>query len=691
MWGYARSAVEGGRGVDEPVAWRSVGACGRPGTARCRRVTDDSPGASESGERGPIRVLLVDDNDEWARFMARDMERAAPEVGVTVATSANEAMLTVRDRGDLDCIVTDYRMPEVDGLQLLERVREDHPDLPFLLVTGDGSEDVAARAIESGVTDYVVKEPGRDQTATFVGKVRQAVAEYRLQRALEESEQRYRTVTEQSRDAIGIVRDRRLVFWNGRFVELTGRERGALADRDLVETVVHPEDRERVAAVFARWERGDQRQSVHGTRVVRPDGTVRHCEFTGRPIDYEGEPATLVSVRDVTDRRQRERELEWERELNRTVQEALVEARTREDLERAVTAQLRRQGYALAWIGELDEGGLVPRVVEGDRTYVEAIDRDADTGGDSEPSVWAARTGEAQFLQEFGDLFPTAWRDEATERGYAGGAGLPLVYNDVTYGLLAVYHDRPNRFDETERRLLTELADTVAFAVHSIETEHALASDHAVDVVLQVPDDAYYLVALARDGAFVDCGTVGVRGTVPSDDETVIQYVTVADGDLAAVRAAIEGHPDVRDVVVIAESDPVRLQVTVAGPVPETLAAARGAVVRSTTVAAEGATIELRQSARDDVRATVEALDPPFASASVFSVVESERADTDGTRGDLTEKQATALAAAYHHGYFEQPRQRSATEVAEALGVTHSTFLQHLRVAQQKVFEERFE
>jgi len=60
-------------------------------------------------------------------------------------------------------------------------------------------------------------------------------------------------------------------------------------------------------------------------------------------------------------------------------------------------------------------------------------------------------------------------------------------------------------------------------------------------------------------------------------------------------------------------------------------------------------------------------------------------------RADLTDKQRTALQAAYDNGYFAQPRRSTATEIAASLGVGHSTFLQHLHRAQEKVFESCFE
>jgi len=59
-------------------------------------------------------VLLVDDNEEWAAFLAEDIEQCDPTMSVTVVGSANEAMLVLRECDGVDCVVSDHRMPEVD-------------------------------------------------------------------------------------------------------------------------------------------------------------------------------------------------------------------------------------------------------------------------------------------------------------------------------------------------------------------------------------------------------------------------------------------------------------------------------------------------------------------------------------------------------------------------------------------------
>jgi CheY-like chemotaxis protein len=102
----------------------------------------------------PIRVLHVDDNPDFLETSATVLERTASDLEVVTATSP-DAGLDVLEREAIDCIVSDYRMPETDGLAFLDAVRESYPDVPFVLFTGCGSERIASRAISAGITVYL--------------------------------------------------------------------------------------------------------------------------------------------------------------------------------------------------------------------------------------------------------------------------------------------------------------------------------------------------------------------------------------------------------------------------------------------------------------------------------------------------------------------------------------------------------
>ena len=151
----------------------------------------------------PITVLVVDNEPGFAELAGQMLEREEESIVAEPATSTDEA-LEILERRDVDCIVSDYEMPSLTGLELLERVREDDPDLPFILFTGRGSEEVASEAIAAGVTQYLQKGTGDEQYTLLANQITNAVAQYRTETELRESERRYEqtltTLHETTRD-----------------------------------------------------------------------------------------------------------------------------------------------------------------------------------------------------------------------------------------------------------------------------------------------------------------------------------------------------------------------------------------------------------------------------------------------------------------------------------------------------------
>ena len=100
-------------------------------------------------------VFLVDDDDGSRDAMTRTLER----VGYTLRafSSAEEALEQINEGEQVDAIVSDVRMPGMDGYEFLRAVREEHPNLPFLLVTAYADVDDAVAALQEGADDYLTK------------------------------------------------------------------------------------------------------------------------------------------------------------------------------------------------------------------------------------------------------------------------------------------------------------------------------------------------------------------------------------------------------------------------------------------------------------------------------------------------------------------------------------------------------
>ncbi len=142
--------------------------------------------------RQEINVLHVDDDESYGRLLQRWFERAYEGVSVTVETDPTRALGRLEHGTATDIVVSDYRMPEMTGIEFLERIRQHHPTLPFVMLTGEGSESIASEAIHAGVTDYFRKTETGEGFKLLIERVRSLVLE---QRAVVES-RRFGTLLE---------------------------------------------------------------------------------------------------------------------------------------------------------------------------------------------------------------------------------------------------------------------------------------------------------------------------------------------------------------------------------------------------------------------------------------------------------------------------------------------------------------
>ena len=171
-----------------------------------------------------IRVLMVDDNKQLLDVAAMYMERDAEDFEITTADSVTHA-LDILGFNSFDAIISDYQMPILDGLEFLARVRARDENIPFIIFTGKGREEIAIQALNLGATHYVVKggDP-RSQYAELIHIVRSSVEHHVERKARYESEERYRFVFENANDGIMIVerKSHKIHSANPKLLEMMG-------------------------------------------------------------------------------------------------------------------------------------------------------------------------------------------------------------------------------------------------------------------------------------------------------------------------------------------------------------------------------------------------------------------------------------------------------------------------------------
>ncbi|QGX93787.1 PAS domain S-box protein [Haloplanus rallus] len=270
-----------------------------------------------------IQVLHVDDQADFADLTATFLERADDRFTVETASSADGGLERIDERRP-DCIVSDYNMPGMNGLEFFEAVRERYPDLPFILFTGKGSETIASEALSAGVTDYLQKGSATDRYDLLANRIRNAVRTRREARRADRQQQLMR-LTEFVGDTGGWELDRGsdTVLLTAGAQRAVGRPGQAEIPLEEAIALFHPDDREDIRHTLTRaFETGEE---LHNTwRLQSGDGDERLIEMTITPVVESGGRVTKLrgAGHDITDRKERRQELE----KYETIIEALTDA-----------------------------------------------------------------------------------------------------------------------------------------------------------------------------------------------------------------------------------------------------------------------------------------------------------------------------------------------------------------------------
>jgi PAS domain S-box-containing protein len=291
-----------------------------------------------------LRVLYVDDEPELLE-MAKIFLEMSGEFQVSIATSAKE-VCSLPLALSYDAIVSDYEMPLMNGIAFLKHVREQFGDIPFILFTGRGREEVVIDAINNGADFYLQKGgSAQAQFAELAHKIRQAVVKRRAQAELREaynritaSEEELARSEQQLQESEGKFRDfadhlpqmvfetdmdLRITYVNKYTIASYGFPAEAVGSGLSILTFIHPSQH----AMFM--------ESVHHLRYGIPFAPREYTAF-----DKEGKPFPVIVysspifrnkrmvgfrgvVADISARKQAESALRESEEKHRTFAELL--------------------------------------------------------------------------------------------------------------------------------------------------------------------------------------------------------------------------------------------------------------------------------------------------------------------------------------------------------------------------------
>jgi len=175
----------------------------------------------------PYTLLLVEDIPDHAHLMEIKLRAFDPNFQIEIVTSGYDCLEKV-ETNTVDLVILDYVLPGMSGLDTLKRLKFRNPELPVVLVTGQGDEKLAVQALKYGASDYIVKDKGYEKFLPQV--VRQLLEKRQLEKMLIRSEIRYQNLFEQANDAIFLEEASQgdILDANLKAVELTGYSKAEL-------------------------------------------------------------------------------------------------------------------------------------------------------------------------------------------------------------------------------------------------------------------------------------------------------------------------------------------------------------------------------------------------------------------------------------------------------------------------------
>ncbi len=401
--------------------------------------------------------------------------------------------------------------------------------------------------------------------------------------------------------------------------------------------------------------------------------------------------------------RQRE-QLEALNRLNRIghdITHSAITTETRAELEQDVCDRLTDDdGYRFAWMGDVSPGtsDVVPTAAAGvEEGYLDEVEitTEADEPTGQGPTGRAVRSGEVQVTHDTqSEPAYEPWSEPARERGYHSSAAIPIVHEDLVYGVLNVYSSSPSAFTDPETTILSRIGDVVAHAITAIERRDALVSDAVIQIELQVGGLADSLVTLSG----TESCTIEFEQLIRGDD-TLLAYGSAADVSQAQFRETIEatdGLSQPRVLTARRDSFEFELVAGAAADLFETIATHGGRIESATIEDGEFRMVVEFPRGRD-TRQLIELIRDQHADITYLAQRTTERSGprepgfTSVLEDELTEKQRAAIQTAYFAGYFDWPRESTGEEIADRLGIAPATFNQHLRTAERKFFTSVFE
>ncbi|HEV2827914.1 MAG TPA: response regulator [Pyrinomonadaceae bacterium] len=261
------------------------------------------------------KILMLEDLVADSMLIERELRQASIKF-VSKRVENKEAFLKALVTFQPDIILSDYSLPQFSGLDALRLLKEARPDLPFILITGSLTEEVAVECMKEGAHDYILKT----SLKRLPSAVLNALAKRRTEQDKEKAEELYRLIAENTTDLICLLDTE----GNYAYVSPSHKDLLGYAPEDLIGrssfSIVHPDDQEEAHKFAVSLERN--KGGTLECRLQHVDGSWKAFDVVGNWI-FEGHdiPQRVILVsRDLSERKLAEKALRESEEQLRQAQ-----------------------------------------------------------------------------------------------------------------------------------------------------------------------------------------------------------------------------------------------------------------------------------------------------------------------------------------------------------------------------------
>ncbi len=285
------------------------------------------PDAGSGAARRPLRVLMVEDNEDDAALILRILRRGGYEPDARRVQTA-EALDDALANGQWDIVLSDYSMPHFDGLRALRALREQAAFVPFIMVSGSIGEDVAVASMRAGASDYLMKSNLTRLVPAIERELHEAAdraERARAENALVELQAKFQAVFREYLDVMLILDaiNGDILHVNHAVTAAMGYDERWLAGQSF--ELFWPEDQRALAGKVLACVRTEGSAFYSGW-FLRLDGSACPMDLQASRVPWGQTEAIIVTLRDVTERHLAQQQLAEEKEQLATTLRSIGEA-----------------------------------------------------------------------------------------------------------------------------------------------------------------------------------------------------------------------------------------------------------------------------------------------------------------------------------------------------------------------------